>query len=278
MNPNKRNEFDKQLQEKFGDFRPEVPVDLWGKIAAQLDAQAQGDAKAAPAKQRRLPVWWLSAAAMLLAVCGVFYWYNRPVAVTYLQRPVAKADPIEPAIGTITQSDKDTVPASEPLDIERLKQVFAKKDRGSVQHTSPTLDSGVNNDRPPVENQGPQQLMANQPIQYEVAGASEVKRPATAVVELPVERPGEQSVAMEEALANVPDIQPLVALEDDEETMLASAGERKQPFGISNILNYVVGTVDQREEKLVTFSNDSEGSLKLDFNFGLAKNKKKKVK
>src|SRR5690606_33105912 len=85
-----------------------------------------------------------------------------------------------------------------------------------------------------------------------------------------------ESAAIE--IAGVPAIEPLLVLEDEEETMLASTEATRQAFGLSNILNYVVGTVDQRDEKLVTFSNDEEGSLKLDFNFGLAKNKKKKPK
>src|SRR5690606_29438940 len=82
----------------------------------------------------------------------------------------------------------------------------------------------------------------------------------------------------ETVAATVPDIQPQVALEDEEETLSAASEAGKQPFGVSNILNYVVGAVDQREEKLVTFSNDGEGSLKLDFNFSLAKNKNKRIK
>src|SRR3546814_20753313 len=90
--------------------------------------------------------------------------------------------------------------------------------------------------------------------------------------------PTDQPVSRESIASTVPVIQPPVVLEDEEETLLAAAGESKQPFGVSNILNYVVGAVDQRDEKLVTFSNDGEGSLKLDFNFSLAKNKKKRIK
>ncbi|SEL51110.1 hypothetical protein [Parapedobacter koreensis] len=271
MNPGKKNEFDRQLREKFSDFKPEAAADLWDKIAAQLDAQEHGRVVAMATKKRRSPTWWISVAAALLAVCSVVYWFNRPVSVTYLQRPLADAAVAKPAAPTVVE-ESAAEPPIERLDIARLKRVFARKDKRSDRNIAVRpLDTMTQNSGQPVQNRGDQRLATHKVAPPETP-TLEAKR--VAAVTLPVEQPE----AVEEVLASVPDIQPLVVLEEEEETMLASAEEGKQHFGISNILNYVVGTVDQREEKLVTFSNDGEGSLKLDFNFGLAKNRKKKIR
>jgi len=265
MNRGENKEFDKQLRDKFEGFRPEVPKGLWDKIATQLDEAEPRSVVAMPAKRRRFPTWWMAAAAVLLVACGVLYWQSRPVSVTYLHAHVdAEAEPEEAAVEPSTPEEAPE-PLAEPLDLERLKRVFAKKGR-QVKEPKP-LSVVEGEEQPeealPIEAVEPQQLAVNE-------------RTSPSPILLPKQRDSLENGQTE--IAGVPDIEPLVVLEDEEEMMLASTEQRKQPFGISNILNYVVGTVDQRDEKLVTFSNDEEGSLKLDFNFGLAKNKKRKLK
>ena len=268
MNPAKKNEFDRQLADKFHSFHPEVPSGLWGKIAATLDEQERNGI--VPIKQRRrLPTWWISVAASVLVVCGIVYWYYRPAAVTYLQKPVVHTEETVPPV----EEGPTPTPATavEPLDIDRLKRLFAKRGRKSTSNPKP-------------------EIHVDEALSAALAVATTNNQPATVeptptptpagvedeafVTPLPTGQPAvEQAVA-----ATIPDIQPPVVSEDEEETLLAATEAPKQPFGVSNILNYVVGAVDQREEKLVTFSSDDEGSLTLDFNFSLAKNKKKRIK
>ncbi|MGK6352473.1 hypothetical protein [Parapedobacter sp. DT-150] len=268
MSPHEKNEFDRQLRQKLEDFNPKVPVDLWDKIASQLEAQAGGEESAVVTiRKKRLSTWWMSVAAALLVVCGVTYWYSRPVEVTYLQgRTTAREE--MPDNPTIDQEEAHT-PAPEPLDVEGLKRVFSKKRRKAAdapaqQNTLAHNPSVTPARRPPVPT-----LAAN-----DQRATGDVEKAETLAADSAVD----PAMAPQEALASVPDVQPLVTLEEEEETLLASTEAKKQPFGVSNILNYVVGAVDPREEKLVTFTNDDEGSLKLDFNFSLAKNRKKKLK
>ncbi len=257
MNPDKNNDFDRRVAGKFENFRPEVPSDLWDKIASKLDEQEQGSM--VPIKRpRQFPTWWISVAASVVVICGVVYWYNRPVAVTYLQNPAAHAE--APDTPLAEGPTPEPVPAVEPLDMDRLKQLFAKRNRKPTNENKqePTVaetpytdnDAAATDSRPPV------------------AEEAVSSTPVLAKNDAPTEEP---------VVATVPAIQPPVAVEE-EETLLAATEASRQPFGVSNILNYVVGAVDQREEKLVTFSNDSEGSLKLDFNFNLAKNKKNRTR
>ncbi|MGV3762306.1 hypothetical protein [Parapedobacter sp.] len=269
MNPDKNKEFDKQLAGKFDNFRPEVPRDLWGKIASKLDQQEQQDSTIPIKQRRRFPTWWISVAASVSVVCAIVYWFNRPVTVTYLQNPVAHLEkPETPAV-----EKPVTVPAPEvePLDIDRLKRLFAKRNRKSKNENQQEIQVPETplSDRTAgtIDNQSVIVENAIPPAQ----ALAKNDDPATPISV-------DQTPIGEAVAATVPDIQPPVVLEDEEETLLASTEASKQPFGVSNILNYVVGAVDQREEKLVTFSNDSEGTLKLDFNFSLAKNKKKRIK
>src|SRR3546814_25961 len=126
MKQDKKNEFDRQLADKFANFRPEVPGGLWGKIASKLDEQQHGSI--VPIKQqRRFPTRWLSVAASVLIVCGIVYWYNRPVAVTYLQSPVVHMEEMEAPV--VEEPAPAPIPAVEPLDIDRLRQLFAKRNR-----------------------------------------------------------------------------------------------------------------------------------------------------
>ncbi len=268
MNPNERTDFDRQLKEKFDGFRPKVPAGLWHKIATQLDTEGVDRAVAMAPKRGRFAMRWLSVAALLLMGIGVAYWYDRPVAVTYLQGAAGAATqaPAQPV--QAEKPDEAPIPDPVPLDVERLKRLFAKKDHkerdaaktapsrvveSAVETNATNLRVAENNTQPAVRDR-------------EVAMPTSTPHP-----------PVDVSPQPEEALARVPDIEPLIP-DEEEESLLASTHGEKPAFGISTILNYVVGTVDQRDEKVVTFSNDGEGSLKLDFNFGLAKNKKKKLK
>jgi len=262
MNPDEQQEFDKRLQQKFEDFRPQVPDGLWDRIAQQLDADAAHPVVPIRAKRRTVPARWMIAAATLLVVCGVLHRQSRPVSVTYLhaEKSEAAATVVVPELTDVEPTPPATAsePATEALDLARLRQLFAKRNRkkpvpARAQAAAEVQELQVADPTGTIE---PQQLAVT------VLPATLVSPPA----------PGN------EVAATVPDIEPLVVLEEEEETMLASTSDSKPSFGLSNILNYVVGTVDQRDEKLVTFSNDDEGSLKLDFNFGLAKNKKKKLK
>ena len=272
MKPDNHNEFDRQLRQKFENFCPKPSAGLWEKIAAQLDEGAPQQHEPTVIKHRRFPTWWMAVAAVLLVVCGVLYWQSRPVSITYLRadtQAVATVDKVveEPEL---PENVAEPTPVTEPLDLERLRRVFAKRDRkGHVQVAPRTVIQEKTRVSEEVRESPQAEVAALRPLVMAVPQIDSLNGNADRQTE--VER-------AEIETARVPDIQPLVVLEEEEETMLATGHHGKQPFGLSNILNYVVGAVDQREEKLVTFSNDDEGSLKLDFNLGLAKNRKKRFK
>lgn len=272
MHPDKRNEFDRRLAEKFDNFRPEVPGNLWDNIASALDKQEQKPAMVVPVKQRRTPTRWLSVAAALLVVCGTVYWYNRPVAVTYLQRPTAQANgtAASPVVEAAAKEEKTSSAGTaaeqevEPIDMDRLKRLFAKRSRNTEnRHRTELSEAGMQSTAQLTGTYG------EAPLTDETANPS-VAEPLLARNGQPAEQPA----VAETVVVTVPEAAPpAAAVEMPAETLLATTDKPKKPFGVSSLLNYVVDAVDRRDEKLVTFSDDGEGSLKLDFNFGLAKNR-----
>lgn len=268
MKRNVDREFDRQVHDKFKNFTPEVSTNLWSKIEEQLAREAPRKVVPMVKKRGGLSTWWMAVAATLLIACGVAYWYQRPTEVTFLYGK-AKTEEAEVVIPTVADLPAE-IPevALEPIDRERWKQLFTKKEP-KVSKTIPT----------PLEEESTEEaaMKADEPMRWVATDEKQPEKPL-AGQQTEANMAMDAATVLDEALAKVPDVQPLVVFDEDEETMLASVVDSKQSFGLSNILNYVVGTVDQREEKLVTFSNDSEGSLKLDFNFGLAKNRKKKIK
>src|SRR5690606_8845639 len=183
---------------------------------------------------------------------------NRPVEVTYLHGRAVEI-PEEPPVGAVqpetpeySQGPAEEQQADAPV-ARRLRRAQASQ---LVAYTVEGPEVGATDETMPA------------PVErIDTAGEP---RLADAIVL----RPEADVLPATVTLAHVPEIQPLVD-RDEGDVLLASTEREKRSLGLSTILNYVVSTVDQREEKLVTFSNDGEGSLKLDFNFGLAKNRKK---
>lgn len=269
MNPHDR-EFDRLMREKFENFNPEVPKGLWDKIAATLDANESDINKVVPpaAKKPSTSRWWMSAAAAAF-ICAFVYWIYRPVEIIQLQGKKA-AEQAQAPLTAEPESHKAEIP-SDPLNFEPIKSFVAKRvSKADIEQLQTPLEDQQQTEKHKslsrMEKGEPRMLTVtqSQSIEQEIPAGELVSQPVA------VNPPTEYA-------ATVPDIQPLIVLADEEETMLASA-DNKQPFGMSSILNIVVGTVDQREKKIVKFSNDDEGSIKVDFNFGLAKTRKNKFK
>lgn len=252
----KDNEFDRRMREKLYGFAPDAPADLWHKIEARLAAEAKGnDTVTAPLKPRRKPTGWWMAAAAIPAVIALAFWFGRPVEVTYLQGKATKPDDV-PTMHSAPQSEEtatadarpDTAPAN-----AFAPEPAPKPDEPTVQV--------------PDRRTGP---------------ASVIERPAA---DRPLPAPSREVAAvtptadtLKTRLVDMREVQPPVVLDDTdaEGMMLAAASTPEHTFGAGQLLNWVVGAVDQRAEKAVTFSSDREGSLKIDFNFNLARNRKKR--
>lgn len=265
------HDFDRQMRDKFDSYRPDVSTGLWDKIAAQLDEQAGADkpAIAMPAARKRLGGWWMSAAAVLLL--GAFaWWLYEPVEVVYLHGTAALVEETKPAQAPAEATQEEAAPAEahvEPLNLAPIRALFAERARRQPNGQTATPEPNV-------------QLQDELLAQVPAADPETRQEPELASTN----NPGQQAVAVVAGENPVADTQPSEAYASVAEpsVVLADFGadepaelQGENAFGVSHILNMVVGSVDPREEKLVTFSNDDEGLIKMAFNLGLGKDRKR---
>lgn len=248
-------EFDRKIRERMAHFTPDVSAGLWAKIEAGLPDGTHGAAAQLAGPRRKPSRWWWAAAAVL-AVSLLSYWFTRPVDVIYLQGKTTTPEAVSPP--QTTGRDNTAQPAMETGDTTPGPVRTAQE---IPQETAPVRAMPATAE--PVREAPPAALAVRQPpVVIETASVAPV---------VPDERAVADTVAIR--LAEVPEVQPPVVPYDTATEMLASTAPSK-PFGVSRLLNFVIGTVDRREEKAVTFSSDSEGSLKVEFN--LAGNRSRK--
>lgn len=252
MNPTDK-EFDRKIRQKMERFSPGIPTGLWEKIEAGLDDSTGGEKK--PVELRaKFSSWWGAAAAVLL-VGLLSYWLTRPVDVIYLRGKTVVVD--------------DTAVISGAGSYERRAQGDTPTDltvSADVPHDGEMARQAPRGNLPPTLN-----------VREEVYPAKPVEIQDSITPVLPMDAPDTPvsipiPAAVETRIADVPDLQPPIVSEDAADEMLAS-GPPSNPLGVSRLLNFLVGTLDTREEKAVTFSSDNEGSLKIEFN--LARNRKR---
>ncbi len=253
MNPDD-NPFDRHIRDKMKNFTPDVSAGLWDKIEAGL-ARKTPDEAAMPVRRRTVSVAWRWAAAAVLLVGVLSYWASRPVPVIYLQGKTAA-----PMAETHAQP-AGPVAASRPAG--ETASVMPGRTR-----TARALPRKVRSEPIPAATAPIQEVLPSEPA---VKQTPAVQLPPAATP--PSLRATPETGSSGSDIAEVPDLQPPVVLDDTAAEMLASA-PRSNPFGVSQLLNFVVGTVDRREEKAVLFSSDSEGSIKIEFN--LARNRSRK--
>lgn len=257
-------EFDREMREKFESYQPEPSAGLWDKIATRLDAASDGDGAlvSLPSKPKRQSAWWWSAAAGILLLGAFAWWQYQPVEVMYLRgnpRVTASSDASEtlenPPLQTREANSRAEV-SDRP--VSTVTRVAERSHSKLIAHTpSPPADVFVSNES--VVNE----TTTNPSGIQEVA----VIPPAGAELgaELLIDTTHHASPLSQGVYASAVD-----AVVIPVELGLESTEQRpvERGFGVSSLLNMVVGSVDPREEKLITFSDDDEGLIKMAVNLG----------
>lgn len=266
----KRHEskFDRRLQKQFESFRPDVSSGIWEKISAELDARDE-DIVPARSARMRYRTWLMGAAAVL--ILGMFaLWLYQPTDPIYLQGPTVLVANTETTEQHVVEEQSAVVEViKEPLNLAPIRALFAEKGRLKLANVDAGIHDGAlaSHDKGAVAQVDVERFILQEELDEAYSLPEEV-------IELPlvaneVKKPLDNSLLPEvygyvlgpEGIESVPEV--------DMERQEGNA------FGVSNILNLVVGSVDQRDEKLVTFSHDDEGLIKIDFNRALARTKRK---
>lgn len=241
-------EFDKLFKERFADAEIEPSSNLWANIEKELE----------PVKKRTLPIYWMAAAVITLAISALLVFQKKEVLKLH------GSD--QTAINKPTVVDTMATPAQVPVTIEPVQKQLAKnpivapkKDakaeivpaiqaiEQNEQKNQLALQPNQNNDRLPIKQQDPK------PIDV------------LPIKEAPVENPvviANHTVATNKVEENT--------ISETETT------ERKGIRNVGDLVNFVVDKVDKREKKLVRFNtDDDDNSSIVGINIGFLKFNKK---
>jgi len=240
MKPISDKEFDTLFHEKFKLWEVEPEEIVWDNIAGQLEK-----------KKRPFPVLWM-AAASLAGVIMVGLWYSSTIEPMKLTGAVEKNTPVE----------KTRVIAAKVKEINNdqpVKQVIQEK--GPVSKT--------------IEDRDLKQ--ANQSIRGRNVNASSI---ATVKVERKVEGNKVEENSRIASVEQPASSSQLVASTNSDPELLTEDGEsiknlRVSKSVVSSVVNFVIGKVDKRKDKLIEFEDNDEGTKVKSMNLILVKFKAK---
>lgn len=238
-------EFDKLFKDRFEDAEVQPSANFWENIAQELE----------PQRKRRLPVYWWSAAAVILVTVGVGLLSRKTGEKIRLQSKgeIAGAEVIlkdtvsfpadQALISSVTAEDQDTMNVSTPLVIAPRYDVAEEKNSLFAVQPNP-VDSRPDTKKP-------------EPV---AIGNAEQKDKTVVADEVMIAR------------ADLP------VNNDTEMTTEVSSQEHKGIRNVGDLVNFVVNKVDKRENKIVQFDTDDDNSSLVSLNLGIIKFSKRSNK
>lgn len=227
-------DFDKLFQEKFQTFEVEPSSAVWRGIASELDK----------GKKKTFPVFQMIAvAATVLVVLSTGLWLFSPKEKIRLH---GKAD-------LVIQDEESGNNVSKPL--VKIIDTTKRRLKSSVKIAEPTL---AISSKPTAE----EKIIVQEPSRLAETPVKEAE-PAKPVNITPKE---EKPKAMTD--------QPILAFVGDQSTApdKKDAEQQRRVKTVGDLVNFVIGKVDPREDKIIQFKNDEEGGSEVSgINLGLLK-------
>jgi len=250
-------EFDELFKNQFEEAEIEPSSDLWGAIETKLEAK----------RKPAFPVYWIAAAVSVIGLTIGLLFYssvgNQMGAVLAIaHRPAAKVD--RNAVQDVTvspQTVNSTVKKVAVSPVRVVSESFAmgkNQKKNMVAHSVNT----VNHNAP--SGSVKKDLIAMQPLK-------QIGRPDYKTITVKQEKMGLPPVPDEIVLAsaNVPERKDEVINENDQK-------ENKGIRNVGDLVNFVVGKLDKREDKALQFQTDDDNSSLVGINIGMLKFKKQK--
>ncbi|TZF81294.1 hypothetical protein FW774_18650 [Pedobacter sp. BS3] len=234
-------EFDTFFRQKFEGFEVEPAVNLWAKIADELDGR--------PVRKKRYSFLWM-AASIIVVISVAWFWFRPQSQVIIQARKVKKP---EATVSPVKQEEKIPVYTAVKPDISTSHEKKVVKIPGRINN----VDSNTSGNKGIVLN-GADSAATVQPSEK----LAEIKETIPAVnveqVTVPV-----AALRQKQALA-------AVNLEQGLSTDSVSQ-TRPRIKSVGDIINFVVSKVDKRPEKLLQFQDSDEGAEVTGINLGLVK-------
>jgi len=233
MQPIQDKDFDQLFKDRFEYAEITPSRDLWGSIESEIE----------PKKKRIIPVYWLSAAAVLIiATVGIsIYQQQKSASKQYANNVLPKKE--KPVI--VEPQTKDTlVSGIAPIkDVVKTLPVDAKP-------VTTLAKTKVKDNVKPIEKQKVISAPNIQKQETMIAKAEAPKKDIKTKIEEAVFQTKEESVLA--ANGNEP-----VA---DEVIDNSYPTERKGIRNVGDVVNLIVNTMDKRKDKLIQFRTDDDDS------------------
>ncbi|MBC6109758.1 hypothetical protein ACFOG5_21075 [Pedobacter fastidiosus] len=247
MQPIQDKDFDKLFKDAFADAEVTPSRDLWSSIESEIE----------PKKKRIVPIYWLSAAAVLLiATVGVLVYQQQNTANPDKNLASNGRESVKPVVKTNSVKDSIT-PASQPIESQVESTLpIATKPSSSIAKTIEVK---------PLEKQ---RIVTAPEMQKQDTYIATVEVPRQEIIKKKIEeaiqQPKEEVIAMVETPAND------VVNEND----LSNKGIRN----VGDVVNLIVNKVDKRKDKFIQFRTDDDDSSLSSINIGPFKFGKKNKK
>ncbi|WP_316735950.1 hypothetical protein [Pedobacter aquatilis] len=245
MQPIQDKDFDKLFQNAFEDAEITPSRDLWNSIESEIE----------PKKKRVIPIYWLSAAAVLLIATVGFLVYQQQEV-----KPKQYADNVTPKVEMPVVTEQTTKDSS----IAILSPV-EKREQASPVSAKP-ITTKVKDEVKPVEKQKVINAFEVQKQEQVIAKVEESQKDIKTKIEEAILQPKQETVIA----AN-----PTIIKTDDVENDNSQV-ENKGIRNVGDVVNLIVNKVDKRKDKFIQFRTDDDDSSLSSINIGPFKIGKKR--
>ncbi len=250
MQPIRDKDFDQLLKDAFADAEVTPSRDLWSNIESEIT----------PKKKRIVPIYWLSAAAMLLiATIGILIYQQqndttegKQLANNSIEKPkqAVEAPVVKDQLPAVVKPVKDVAPIL-PVEVKPARAIAKTKVKQDVVK--------------PVEKQ-------------RMETAPEMQKQETMIAQ--VESPKNDIKAqIDAAILSQPKVDIVTASNPTTVKTDEPINDNEQNKGIRNmgdVINIIVNKVDKRKDKLIQFRTDDDDSSLSSINIGPFKIGKRK--
>ncbi|WP_316833158.1 hypothetical protein [Pedobacter aquatilis] len=249
MQPMQDKDFDQLFKNAFEDVEIAPSRDLWGGIESEIE----------PKKKRIFPVYWLSAAAILvIATVGVLIYQQQDVKPKQFANNMSTKEvkPLEKAQPAVIDSIKTPIVPNEKA--EQASPVISKPIEVIAKTT-------VKEDVKAVEKQ-------------KIVTAPEMQKQETTLAMVEPEKDIKEKIADAVSKTNTETVYASATstIKTDDVTEDNSQAENKGIRNVGDVVNLIVNKVDKRKDKLIQFRTDDDDSSIASINIGPFRFGKKK--
>ncbi|MBB6235942.1 hypothetical protein HDC90_000548 [Pedobacter sp. AK013] len=248
MQPIQDKDFDQLFKDAFADAEVTPSRDLWSDIESEI----------MPKKKRTLPIYWLSAAAVLLiATIGILLYQQQNTSSEYKQLASNTIEKTKPEVQEPVAKD------TSPVVVENIAPVLPALTKAA----STIVKTKVKKEVKPITLKEKQSIITVPEVLKQetvIAKVEEPKKDINTKIEEAIQPKAETVI-----VANATAVKPDEPVNDNEQS---SKGIRN----VGDVVNLIVNKMDKRKDKLIQFRTDDDDSSLASINIGPFKIGKRK--